>query len=125
MNVPEPSPGMGVLMGRLVTEAGSPVPHFPVFLAVIWPLETEEGTTDALIVDTAQAPRALTDDDGQFAFADVIPDAYGVHYGYPGDVGAGFVRDPGSREALLFEVRADAMLEIGTVIRRMPGASGD
>jgi hypothetical protein len=94
-----------------------------VFLAVIWPLETEEGTTDALLVDTVQAPRAVTDENGAFLFSDVDPETYGIHYGYPGDVGAGFVRNVQSREALLFEVPADAALDVGDVVRRTPRAS--
>ena len=123
-DTPEPSPGLGVVHGRLIDESGRPVRQFPVFLASLWPLETEDGTASALLVDTVQAPRAVTDDEGSFAFSDVEPDTYGFHYGYPGDVGAGFLRDPRSRDALLFDVRADVILDVGDVVRRSPSGSG-
>lgn len=119
-----PSPGLGVLYGRLIDELGSPVSRFTVFLAVIWPLETETGTTDVLLIDTVQAPRAESDDDGFFAFVDVEPGVYGIHYGYPGDVGAGFVRDVETQDALLYDIRTDSVQDVGDIVRRVPAAGG-
>ena len=122
--VPTPSEGAGVVFGRLVDESGQPVSSLKVYLARVWPLETEGGVEDALLMDTAQSPAALTDESGRFVFTEVAPDRYGIHYGSPPDPGAAFVRDSETQIAVLYDLDPGQVLDVGDIIRRLPqGAS--
>lgn len=118
--IPQPSAGLGVIHGRLIDESGRPVPNFPLYLAIIWTLQTETGTEETLLMDTAQAISTQTDNNGYFIFTNVKPDKYGIHYGKPGDIGAAFAREEGSQKAILYELTADSTLDAGKIVRRFP-----
>lgn len=118
--IPQPSAGLGVIHGRLIDEAGMPVPNFPLYLAAVWILQTEAGPEEILLMDTAQALATTTDDDGYFIFPDVEPGKHGIHYGQPSDVGAAFAREQDSQDAILYELAADSVLDAGEIIRRLP-----
>ena len=122
--IPTPSPGLGVIYGRLVDEAGNPVPDCPIFLGIIWTLQTETGPEDVLVADVAQAPSTRTNEQGYFVFADVEPNTYGIHYGRPADIGAAFARDEDTQNALLFDLAPDSVLDVGEIVRRLPPNAG-
>jgi len=122
--IPTPSPGLGVIHGRLVDEAGDPVPDFPLFLGITWTLQTDAGPEDVLLLDTSHAPKTRTDEQGYFVFVDVEPNTYGIHYGMLGDIGAAFAREEGTQNALLYELAPDSVLDVDEIVRRLPsGAS--
>jgi hypothetical protein len=109
--IPTPDIDTGVVIGRFLNN-GKPIPNAILYLAEV--KKADNGKEMFAAISLIYSPRAFTDRDGNFVFANVKP----AKYGFVLDtvVTEFLLRDPKNKEAdLLFIVEAGKQLDLGNL----------
>jgi hypothetical protein len=106
--VPAPADDRAVLTGRLLVE-GKPV--FNVYIALAEVVLDEEGQERVVSYDQFNAPKGLTDAEGRFVLADVIPDRYGLILDTV--ISSVLLNEPDDNEPFLITAEAGKTLDLG------------
>lgn len=111
---PQPTPtrvvGTGWVTGRL-TELSQPFAGGILYLTTL--TQEASGVETAARLDRNNAPRAITDAEGNFTFYNVTPGRYTIIVDTVRD--AYMLRKPNNGGDLIFEVAADKALDLGTL----------
>ena len=109
--VPTPSPGRAVVIGKLRNlKSVGVVASIRVFLARIY--YSADGSSAAFGLDIRTSPRAVSEVDGSFVFADVEPGEYLLMVGDPTLAGTVKYSDAAGKDVVL-KVSAGQTLNIG------------
>ncbi len=108
--VPTPSQGLGVVHGSITNIAGLPLVGLPVFL----------GKFDGTLIEISlnHSPKTVTDDNGDFVFADILPNDQSFQYALGiiiGDDTGSIIGDPNGEDDLIFNVSAGEIVELGVL----------
>ena len=76
--IPSPEPDKSIVHGRLLTPAQTPLNGVVVRLAEVFRFGDEQGT---FILDEAQSPSTISQEDGQFVFLNISPGEYVLFVG--------------------------------------------
>lgn len=109
---------LGGVTGRFILQStGQPTGGFAIYLGEQLPLEP--GPAYAVTVQQNSSPKAVTDADGRFAFADVKPGTYALVLWTP--FNSVVVPDPNDpAKELQVVITAGQVTQIGDVVANMP-----
>lgn len=105
--------GKAGLLGKLVNENELPVSGEVIRLAkVVW---NEEKTSAGFVIDGANSPSVISEEDGFFAFMNVDPGEYVIVVRNIEINPIVIPRAPGSNEAAIFTIQSDQILDVSII----------
>ena len=105
--------GKAGLLGKLVNENELPVRGEVIKLAkVVW---NEEKTSAGFVIDGANSPSVISEEDGFFAFMNVDPGEYVIVVRNIEINPIVIPRAPGSNEAAIFTIQSDQILDVSII----------
>jgi len=114
--IPTPAAGKATLAGRAVQADGSPYANTPLRLAQIY----REGDQGAFVIDTANSPASMSNEDGYFTFIDVPPAEYLIVIGWLEDTDYTIYQNR-SGEPYTYHLATDETRDLGVLrIERIP-----
>jgi hypothetical protein len=109
--IPSPEPGKSTVLGTLVTPEQTPLNDVVVRLAEVYRFGDEQGT---FILDEAQSPSTISQEDGQYIFLNISPGEYVL---FVGRLHAEYkVVSEADEIPIIYEVGPGEILEIEPVI---------
>ena len=105
--------GKAGLLGKLVNENELPVRGEVIKLAkVVW---NEEKTSAGFVIDGANSPSVISEEDGFFTFMNVDPGEYVIVVRNIEINPIVIPRAPGSNEAAIFTIQSDQILDVSII----------
>ena len=114
IDIPDPSPGFGVVTGRLLRLSADSEPYIAdLYLGVAIPADQSE--FDPIISFSQESdPKAIQNlISGEFLFTNISPGTYALVIWTP--IGSNIIQEPGSDKFLLIEVMDGELLDLGTI----------
>jgi hypothetical protein len=106
--VPTPAADSGIIKGALLVK-GKPVANVSLYLAEL--LQDDKGNDTVASYDRASSPRAYTDMEGKFVFANIPPGKYSLIYDFV--VNALLLGHPDGKGPMIFPVEAGKVENLG------------
>jgi hypothetical protein len=110
-NISEPEAGKSIIYGKLISESKSPQKGVVVRLAKVYGEENKGG---AYVLDDANSPKTISDENGDYFFLNILPGEYVLFVGKL-DSSYKLISNP-DQTPIIYSVTSGEILEIDPII---------
>lgn len=113
LEIPEPSPDLGVIVGQLLTPGPGGEPYYATLYLAQTIEASEAGYPPIISFSENQDPVAQQDKSGRFLFVNIPPGEYALAIWSP--ISSTVIQDPETGDYLVFEVKAGEITDLGVI----------